>query len=155
MQKQARVYMDRAQKCGSRKLWLSVTALNVVSLVAIHSTLIPNQRPLAKDSKISLPFRYLAQLQRWGQRGAGSSGDPVGMSWAGAAARSSAGPARLVANCCRWKCLAQHVWEQQMRSLGLQAVISSPCVFRAHPSRIAILPPSDTVLTNAEFVLQR
>lgn len=74
MQKQARVYMDRAQKCGSRKLWLSVTALNAVSLVAIHSTLIPNQRPLAKDSKISFPFRYLAQLQRWGQRGAGSSG---------------------------------------------------------------------------------
>lgn len=153
MQKQARVYMDRAQKCGSRKLWLSVTALNAVSLVAIHSTLIPNQRPLAKDSKISLPFRYLAHCSGGGREGQGPAG--VGMSWAGAAARSSAGPARLVANCCRWKCLAQHVWEQQMRSLGLQAVISSPCVFRAHPSRIAILPPSDTVLTNAEFVLQR
>lgn len=69
MQKQARVYISvHRNVVGAESFGFQATARNLQSLVEIHSILIPNQRPLAKDSDFHLPFRYFSQLPAVGDR---------------------------------------------------------------------------------------
>lgn len=118
---------------GAKSFGFQVMALNVVSFKNLHSTLVQNQRPLAKDSSFTfLSVTFPSCSGGWQREGKDTSVShdemggvdvspalramPARPAWWQTAFTGRASPFRRSGN-------------NKMRSLGLQAVISSPCTF--------------------------